>query len=217
MKTLFIEMRKKVKDSNIDLSVLRDLPGKKISVGAIIQYIELIPKVKRYLESNGKEVLIKKGACYKGHILGCDSSAFDKTADALLLIADGKFHAINNAIQLQREIYVFNTKTMEKISQKEIQEFNKKILAKKKIFLSADVVGIIVSLKIGQKSNLVNSIKEKIEHLNKKVFVFECDNVNPSEFESFPQVKILVNTACFGLAQDDKRIINLSDVLEFLN
>jgi len=30
-------------------------------------------------------------------------------------------------------------------------------------------------------------------------------------------VKILVNTACFGLAQDDKRIINLSDVLEFLN
>ena len=41
-------------------------------------------------------------------------------------------------------------------------------------------------------------------------------NINTDEFENFPQVQMWVNSACFGLARDDKRIINLSDVVEFL-
>jgi diphthamide biosynthesis enzyme Dph1/Dph2-like protein len=217
METLFIEVRRKFKDSEVNYPVLNEILGEKISLCATIQYIELIPKVKKYLESKGKKVLIKKGVCYEGHVLGCNSLAFDKTADVLLLISDGKFHSINNAIQLQREIYVFNTKTLERVSQKEIKEHNKKTLAKKKIFLSADIVGVILSSKIGQRNNSIENLKKRIEKMNKKVFVFECDNVDSGEFENFPQVKIWVNTSCLGLARDDKKIINLSDILEFLD
>ncbi|MFA4960837.1 MAG: diphthamide synthesis protein [Candidatus Pacearchaeota archaeon] len=216
MKILFVETRKKIRDSEIDFSVLDKIDGKKISVGATVQYLGLISKVKNYLEKKGKKVLVKKGVKYAGHVLGCNSTAFDVSADTFLLITDGKFHAINNAVQLDREIIVFNGKKLEKIERKEIDEYKKKIVAKKKIFFSSDVVGLLQSTKTGQKNDAVNLIKKKIEKLGKEVYIFESDVVNISEFENFPQIKIWVNTACFGLAMDDKRIINLVDILKYL-
>ena len=217
MKTLFIETRKKFDDSKIKYELLDELPGKSISLAGTVQYLDLIPKIKAYLESLGKKIMIRKGAYHEAHVLGCNSSAFDKSADVLLMITDGKFHAINNAIQMQREIYVFTTRTLEKIEQGEIDAHNKRTLTKKKKFLSAKVVGLIVSTKSGQHKKGVYNIGERIRKAGKKVYVFECNDINVSEFENFPQVQIWVNTACFGLARDDMRIINLADILEFLN
>ena len=217
MKTLFIETKRKFKDSDINLSLLDNLKGKTISLAATIQYIDLIPKVKSYLESKNKKVIIKKGAHYKAHILGCNSSALDKSADTLLVITDGKFHAINNAIQLQKPILVFSGKTLERITQKEIDDHNKKTLTKKKKFLTADKVGLFVSSKHGQHAKNIKAIKKQIEKFGKKAYIFESNNIDTSEFENFPQIKMWINTACFGLARDDMRIINLSDILEFIN
>ncbi|MCK4649936.1 diphthamide synthesis protein [Candidatus Pacearchaeota archaeon] len=216
MKRLFIEAKRKFKNSDIDLSLLNSLSGRTVSLAATIQYIDLIPKIKSYLESKNKKVIIKQGAYYKAHILGCNSSALDKTADTILIITDGKFHAINNAIQIQKPIYIFSGKTLGKITQKEIDIHNKKTLTKQKKFLMADTVGIILSTKYGQHYKQAHKIKKKIEALNKKVYVFESNNINISEFENFPQIQIWVNTACFGLARDDMRIINLADIQQFL-
>jgi diphthamide biosynthesis enzyme Dph1/Dph2-like protein len=60
-------------------------------------------------------------------------------------------------------------------------------------------------------------VKKNIGKIGKKVYVFEADNINVAEFENFPQIQIWVNTACFGIARDDMRVINLADILEFLN
>lgn len=215
MNILFAETKRKFKD--INLGILNNLPGKIISLAATIQYIDLIPKVKKYLESKNKKVLIKKGAHYKGHVLGCNSSAFDKSADTLLLLADGKFHAINNATQLQKEIYVFNTKALEKIKQKEIDTYNKKLLTKEKKFLTAKTVGLLVSTKYGQNQKGIKEIKKKISSANKAVYVFEADNINTQEFENFPQIEIWINTACPGIAQDDIRIVNFQNISKYLN
>jgi diphthamide biosynthesis enzyme Dph1/Dph2-like protein len=216
MKTLFIETKRKFKDSDIKLELLDSLPGKTISLAATIQYIELIPKVKAYLESKNKEVRVKQGAYYEGHILGCNSSALDKSADTLLIITDGTFHAINNAIQLQKEVYVFTTSTLDKIEQEEINAHNKKTLTKQKKFLSAKNIGLLVSSKRGQHQSAAYNIGERIKKQNKKVYIFESNNINTNEFENFPQIQMWVNTACFGLARDDMRIINLPDILEFI-
>lgn len=216
MKTLFIEAKRKFKDSDINLKLLDCLKGKTISLAATIQYIDLIPKIKSYLESKDKKVIIKKGAYHKGHVLGCNSSAFDKSADTLLLITDGKFHAINNAIQLQKEVYIFTTKTLEKIEQKEIDAHNKKVQVKKIRFLAAKNIGLLVSTKHGQHQKLIHNIRDQIKKLNKNVYVFEADNINTSEFENFPQIEIWVNTACYGLSRDDSKIINLQDAQQFL-
>ena len=214
---LFIEARRRFKDSEIRYDLLGNLKGKTISLTATIQYIGLVSKIKSYLESKGKKVTIKQGAYYKAHILGCNSSAFDKSANTLLMITDGTFHAINNAIQLQREIHVFTTHSLEKINQKEIDDYNKKILTKQKKFLTAKTVGLLVSTKHGQHQKKIHNIKDKIKKLDKKVYIFEANDINTSEFENFPQIQIWINTACFGLARDDMRIINLSDTMELIN
>ena len=217
MRVLFIETKRKFKDSDINLKLLDKIKGKTISLAATIQYIDLIPKVKSYLESKRKKVIVRQGAYHKGHVLGCNSLAFDKSADTILLITDGKFHAINNAIQLQKEVYIFTTKTLEKIEQREIDAHNKKIQVKRVKFLAADNIGLLVSTKYGQHQKLIHNIRDRIKKLNKRVYVFEADNISSSEFENFPQIELWVNTACYGLSRDDSKIINLSEISQFLN
>jgi diphthamide biosynthesis enzyme Dph1/Dph2-like protein len=216
MKKLFIEAKRKLAGLELNLSLLDNLPGKTVSLAATIQYIELLPRIKAYLESKGKKVKIRKGAFYAGHVLGCNSNAFDPKADTLLMITDGKFHAINNSIQLQREIYVFTGHNIDKVTQEDIESHNKKTLAKKKKFLSSNNIGLVISSKPGQCMNSPKNIVPKIESMGKKVYLFESDNINTTEFENFPSIQIWVNTACFGLARDHPNIINLADILEFL-
>ncbi len=216
MKVLLIETKRKFKDTDINLSLLAGLPGKTISLAATIQYIDLIPKVKEYLESQDKKVVIKQGAYYNAHVLGCNSTALDKGADTILIITDGKFHAINNAIQIQKPIHVFSGKTLEKVTQKEVDTHNRKTLAKQKKFLTLKKVALILSTKHGQHHNQINKIKEEIEKLGKKAYIFESNNINIQEFENFPQIQLWINTACFGLAKDDSKIINLQDITQFL-
>jgi diphthamide biosynthesis enzyme Dph1/Dph2-like protein len=216
MKTLLIETKRKFKDSDINLSLLKKIPGKTISVVATIQYIDLVPKIYAYLESIGKKVTIKRGAHQNAHVLGCNSSAIDKDSDTVLMITDGKFHAINNAIQIQKPIYIFSGLKIEQITQEELDKYNKKILAKQKKFLLSETVALMLSTKHGQHNKQISKIKTKIEKLGKKVYIFESNNINTTEFENFSQIKIWINTACFGLARDDPRIINLQDITKFL-
>lgn len=216
MKKLFIETKRKFDESNIKFDLLDKLPGETIALAATIQYIDLVPVVKKYLESKGKKILIKKGAYYDAHVLGCNSSALDKSADTLLMLTDGTFHAINNAIQLQKEIYIFTTHTLEKIDQSEIDKHNKRTLTKQKKFLFSEVIGLLVSSKHGQHQNAIHEIKKRIADSGRKVYVFESDNINVAEFDNFPQIQMWINTACFGLGRDDMRVINLSNILEFL-
>jgi diphthamide biosynthesis enzyme Dph1/Dph2-like protein len=211
---LFIEARQKFED--IDFSSLNELPSGSVSLAASVQYLDILPKVKKYLESNGHEVIIKKGAYHEGHVLGCNANAFESSADNLLLLVDGRFHALNNAIIVDREIYVFNSHTMSKIEQKELDDYKKKVRGKQTKFVASSKVGLLVTTKEGQKSPNIFKIKKRIEDSGKKVYVFECDSVSISEFENFPDIKLWINTACFGMAHDSPNIVNLSDILEFL-
>lgn len=215
MEKLFIEARKKFKKLN--LSILDSLPGKTISLAATVQYIDLIPKVKAYLEEKGKKVETKKGAFYQAHVIGCNPVAFNPKADTLLLLADGKFHAKNNAIILNKEIHVFNNNSIELFSKQDIEKYQKQIKVKQKKFLFHDKIGILVSTKPGQNYKQVQKIKKQIKKLRKEVYIFEANNLSINEFENFPQIKIWVNTACFGLSLDHPCIINIQNIKKFLN
>ncbi len=215
MKKLFLEVRRKVSGKE-DFSILNSLEGEVISLASTIQYLDFIPLVKNYLESLGKKVLIKKGSFYEGQVIGCNPIAFDKNADKLLLIADGKFHAKNNALLLNREIFVFNLSKLESFSLEDLENEKKKIKSKKVKFLSSDKVGLIVSIKPGQNFPEISSLAKKIEKKGKEVYTFETNNINLNELENFPDLKIWINTACYGLGLDDPRIINLKDLNEFL-
>jgi len=216
MKIMHIEVRRKFELKKIKLALLDKLPGKTVSLAATVQYLNLIPKIKKYLEEKGKKVIIKKGAYHKAHVLGCNASAFDKNSDILLLLADGKFHALNNALQLNKEIYIFNTKTLEKVTKQEISKIKQKTKGKIKKFFAAERIGILISTKFGQHYKLTQELKKRIQKLGKKVYVFESDIINTAELENFPDIQIWVNTACPGIALDSPKIVNLNNVLEFL-
>lgn len=214
---IYSEFRKKFDLEKVNFNALDLLPKGKISLTSTIQYLDLLSLVRNYLEKKGNMVSVKKGAYYEGHVLGCNAFAYDKNCDIFLVLCDGKFHAMNNAILLDKEIYIFNSENLEKIDKKEIIDYKKKLEAKKKKFLTNTKIGLLVSIKPGQKISNLSAVKNKLEELNKRVYVFESDNVDINELENFPDINIFVNSACFGLARDDKKIINLQDVLEYFN
>jgi diphthamide biosynthesis enzyme Dph1/Dph2-like protein len=211
---LYIEARKKFDKTNIGFEVLDSLESP-ISLGATIQYLSLVPLVKKYLESKGKKVIIKKGLFYEAQVIGCNSSSLDKNSNTLLLITDGKFHALNNALQLDREINVFNTHSLEKVEKKDIERLKAKRKAAINKFLSSERVGILISTKKGQNFKPVKKLLNSLEKKGKKPYVFESDNINIAELENF-NLPIYINTACYGLGLDDSRIVNLQDISEFL-
>lgn len=213
----FIEFRKKFDLDKINFKLLDALPQGDVSLGASVQYLDFLKPVKDYLEKQNRKVIIQKGSYYDGQVLGCNSNAFNVTCDVLLLLCDGKFHALNNAISLNKEIYVFNGTKLDKVQDDELKVYFKKIQGKQMKYLNSEKIGILVSNKKGQFSSGAFKIKERIENSGKKVYVFFGDSLSVNEFENFPDIDIWVNTACFGLAMDNNKIINLSDILEFLN
>lgn len=213
----FIEFRKKFNLDDLNFKILDSLPDGNISIGASIQYLDLIEPVKKYLEEKGRKVVVKNGSYYKGQVLGCNSNAFDKSCDVLILLCDGKFHALNNAIFLKKEIYVFNGYSLDQITLDEINEQIKKTKEKQMKFLNSKNIGLLVSNKEGQYSRGAFKIKKEIEKLNKNVYVFFGDLLDLNEFENFPKIDIWVNSACYGLGIDSLKIINLSDIIEFFN
>lgn len=212
---IYSEARKKFNINNINLNALDPIPKKTISLASTIQYLDLIPYVKEYLEKKGYPIKIKKGAFYDAHVLGCNTNAFDKNSDNLLLLSDAKFHAINNAIQLNKEIFIFNSQTLEKITHEDLKKYQNQLQAKKKKFLTSNTIGILISNKKGQKSSNIKKLKEKLKSLNKDTYIFESDNIDTNEFENYENIPIFINTACFGLSRDHPKIINLQDIIEF--
>ena len=214
---LFVELRKKTENFKINFSELDKLKGKTISLASTIQYLDFLPIIKSYLEKQGKKVIIKKGPAYPGHVIGCKSFAFDSKADNLLLLADGKFHALNNALDLNRDIWIFNLKTLDSFFKQDLEKIEKRKKIAMTKFLLSTSVGLIVSTKSGQNYPLYNSIKEKLEKKGKKVYVLETDNLNLQDLDNF-SLPSYINTACPGLFLDDEqnRIINIKDVLGVL-
>ncbi len=214
---LFVEVRKFFDKSCVNFNVLNEIPSGSVSIGATVQYLNLLPLVKKELEKSGRKVFVQNGAYYDGHVIGCQSHAFNLDADNLLLLSDGMFHALNNSIAINREMFIFNGDSIFKITKKDLEKYFTEITLKKTKFLVNNKIGLLISNKIGQNSLSYNKVKNNIEKLGKKVYIFESDNINLKEFENFKCINIFVNTACFGLGLDDSRIINLLDIVEFFN
>ena len=96
MEALFFEARKKIKLDKKSFKPLEKLP-EKIGLISTVQNLNLIPKIREYLESIGKKVFTEKGryALHEGQILGCDVIAAEKVkmkVDCFLMIGNDYFH-----------------------------------------------------------------------------------------------------------------------------
>jgi len=90
MKTLLISAKSKEDLIPVVVKSLRLLP-QKIGLITTIQFVDQLPKVKKFLESKNKKVVIG------GQILGCNvksAEKIDKKIDAFFYIGSGYFHPI---------------------------------------------------------------------------------------------------------------------------
>jgi len=208
MKVLYIESKLK-NPENFTLSneEIVKLPNK-IFLAYSIQYKGLAIIIKKQLETN-KEHKIKITGFTQ--VLGCSKV---NTKEALLLIGAGRFHAINLYLQAP-EIYVLDNNVISRISEKEIKSLKNKRKASLLKFLSANNIGILVTIKPGQE-NLDQAIKLKktLIKKGKAAFIFISNNIDTVQFENF-NIDSWVNTACRGISYDSSNIINYSEIPKF--
>ena len=202
MKTLFIPASSKLKINPLKIkSLLKELP-KNLILAYSIQYKDLAEELKKIIS---KEYNIEKFV----QVLGCSKLKFSKKVQAILLISDGKFHAIALAKQTNIPVYILTGNKLEKISKEEIKILEKKQKVSYLKFLNADKVGILVSTKPGQQ-NLQKALEFK-KKTKKQSYLFICNNVNVSEFENFG-LDSWVNTACPRLDMESSSIINIDKI-----
>jgi len=223
MKTLFIPAKSKFTiDKSKILKESRNLP-KNIIIAYSIQYKNQAQEIKQLLEKIHR---INKFT----QILGCTKLNLHKDTKAVLLISDGKFHAISMAHETKLPIYIIDNNKINEISKKDIESFEKRQKATYLNFLNSDKVGILISTKPGQENlKKAMNLKRKLNARNsknfcatkskscrgkdfvgnKKSYLFIANNINTAEFENFG-IDSWVNTSCPRLDMNDNRVININ-------
>jgi 2-(3-amino-3-carboxypropyl)histidine synthase len=199
MKVLYIEAQKNIQLDNKKLAELEKILPDTIYIAYTIQYKKLAQEVKKRLK--------KKISGFQ-QVLGCSKI---ETKDTILLLGEARFHALNLASD--REVFIFNNHTIEKISREEAERYKQKEKGKISRYLMADKLGIIVSTKPGQcKLDEAFKLKEKLKN-KKKAYLFLADNINLQEFENF-SLPIYINTACLRLEEDSNIILSINKLKE---
>ena len=203
METMFIPAKLKLRmDKTKIISFSKELP-ENIAIAYSIQYQHQAEEIRKILSKNHKITKLLQ-------VLGCSKPKFSKNTSAILLISDGKFHAVSLALETKLPVYVLENSQLTKISKQNIKIFEKKQKASYLKFLYADKIGILISTKPGQQ-NLKKALEFKKKLKSKKSYLFLSNNINRREFENFG-LDSWVNTACPRLDMCSSQIINLSSL-----
>ena len=204
MKTIFIEARRRglVLSPKIKEFISR---FQKFNLFYSIQYVSLAKQIK---EHAGKKVIKFQ------QVMGC--SKINQTAEPIILVGSGKFHALQLALQTEAPIYIIEGSEIKPINREEVNNLKKKRKAAISRFLASDKIGILVSTKSGQ-NNLIQAkkIKQRLEKKGKFVYILIGDSFSISELENFP-LPICINTACPGIQLDSSKIVNSDEISIYL-
>ncbi|MCK4444436.1 MAG: diphthamide biosynthesis enzyme Dph2 [Thermoplasmata archaeon] len=206
---LFVEL-----SSDLDVMPLLEkaLPDlkKSVAITAAIQYIPLLPSIKRFLEQMGLEVHVGEGdsrIAYPGQVLGCNFSAPKAVAEdveQVVHIGEGNFHPLGIAMATGKDVIVIDPE-MNEI--RDITEFRDRILRQRHAVITdletVSSFGILVSSKIGQnRHGLALKMKDLLESKGKKAVIFNLDNLNPDYLIGL-DVEAFISVACPRIAIDD--------------
>lgn len=208
-KVLFVEIPSDFEDFAILDQAMPRLSGP-IGLLAPIQYVPVLPEVKRYLKERKKEVLIGEGdsrIAYPGQVLGCNFSAARSIADkvaSFLYIGDGNFHPLGVALAFDKDVIVVDPLLREI---RDMSELREKTLRRRHAMIAkasqASTFGVIISMKAGQsRVRLAKELKVMAEEKGKVAFLFYMDYVRPEFLLGF-DVDAYISTACPRIAIDD--------------
>ncbi len=204
MMVLNLELPYKKKIS-IPQSILNKLP-RSLALVSTVQYISQLDNLAEELRKQGKKVIIPyfPGTFYKGQILGCSINEISGNFESFLYIGEGRFHPLTLLYKNDLKVYCFNpqTKALTVLDEKDKKAFVKRRKAMKSRFLSANNVGLLISIKPGQYYLPKLS---KIESLypDKKFYPFIGGTIDLASLQDFSFIDCFVNTACPRIAYDN--------------
>lgn len=213
MKTLFIHARSSG-DILIGDPVIKKLKGK-VGLVTTIQHLHQLKDIQKQIP----------GSVIGGQILGCSAASAEKISsevDSFLYIGTGRFHPLNVYYKTKKPVFIYDplSRTLSKLSKKDLELFEKKKKSAIVKFLSSDNIGILVSTKPGQ-SRISNAfeLKRILKGKGKDCYILVSETIDYSQLENFTFIDIFVNTACPRIFDDDlpKQVINLEDVIELLS
>jgi len=201
MKTLFIPAEINFLGNFDKLKNDFELLPKNLALGYSIQYKSFAEKVKKELSKSHNIINFFQ-------ILGCSKPKNLGKADCILVLADGKFHAISIAYETKKQVYLLERDKLIKIMQEEIGDLEKKKKASYLNFLNSGKVGILISTKPGQQ-RLERALNLSKKLKNKKLYFFLSNEINIQEIENFG-LDFWINTACPRMDLDSSKIININ-------
>lgn len=180
---------------------------KNIGVVTTVQHVHQLPEIKRFLEKNGKKVLIGKGkvTAYAGQVLGCDAGAakaVEKNADCILYFGGGNFHPLG--IDVKKPVLAANPFSGDvKWMDDEIEKARKRRRGMLMKAASGNVFGILVSTKPGQ-FHLKDAVKAKkaLERKGKAALILISNEIRSDSVNNFNFFDAYINTACPRLEED---------------
>lgn len=209
---------------DVNLSALKQAAAsineKTIALATTVQHIHQIGEMKKIFEDAGKKVLLQKGvyAAYEGQILGCDFGAIQsEKADAAVIVADGKFHALGAFVNYP--VYSIHPQTGEVADLKDAIDRAKKIRRGSILrAIGAKNFGVLVSTKPGQfRIKVAEEVARKIREHGKTAEIVIANELSATTLNNF-SFDAFVNTACPRIADDvelfGKPIINFDALPE---
>ena len=218
MKTLFVHASVNT-PITLPADQIKKLP-KKLGIFTTIQFLRQLPKMKQQLEAMGKDVTVI------GQTLGCRADAAENAdVDAFLYIGSGRFHPLLVAYKSDKPVYCYHPleNKVFRIEQADINEYHKQRKANLLTFLHAKRVGILITTKIGQNDNKINTYSEELKmkgalelltRADKEYYLFAFDTLEIGRLEDFNFIDCWVNTACSRIVDAKGKIVNLDDVRE---
>ncbi len=184
--------------------------GDRVGLISTVNYVKELPKVKKFLESKGFEVVIGEGdnrVAYPGQVLGCDFSSatsISNQVDFFIFVGEGRFHPLGVAISTDKKVFAFDCDGIYSLN-----DYKDKILKERfgAIFRAKDSkrFGIIVSSKKGQKRmKLAKILKKKIEDLGLVADIILMDEVSPDKIYGFDYDSYVI-CACPRIGIDDAK------------
>jgi 2-(3-amino-3-carboxypropyl)histidine synthase len=202
----------------------------RVGLMVTVQGAHLLGDVSDALKQSGVHVAVGEGAGRTpddGQILGCDYTtalSVQGDVDGYLFVGAGRFHPIGLTISTGLPVALANPYTMkvEMLDDAEVMRLAKKRMAQITGARRAKRLGVIVSLKPGQRRlELARSLKNRLEEAGLEAHIVALDEVSATTLGNFTEAEAYINTACprislDGVADIKKPMLTPSEALVML-
>ena len=208
VRVLFVPVHYRGEFTEALVNALEDIKRngfKKITLGVTVELHRRLHEIENLALKSGFHVETGSLENFTGLIMGCNYVSL-RDAEAVLIVAGGRFHAIGAALWMGRPVWRVDPylKSYEKV---DVRPIISRRLRDISSAMDAHSFLVVVSTKTGQaRPVLAQSIKKRILRENRKADIVVLDEISEDALLNLGQYDAYVNTACPRLTIDDPDI-----------